>query len=407
MTTFSITLKGISWMTALRGLTRIVLFVRIAALARILTPRDFGVFGIAALVLAFLEIITETGINVFLLQKKEIEKYLESAWLISIIRGFVIGLLIYVSVEPVSTFFKSPDVRPLLYLAVLLPVIRGFINPASVKFQKELFFDREFTFRMSLVVVETLATIYFAFINASAISLILGMLVSAIFEVLVSFIFIKPRPKLAIDTTHVKEIVVSGKWITGYGVFNYLFTQGDNVVVGRILGESPLGLYQNAYKISTLPLSEVNDIFYRATFPVYAKMSDRPKELKEIVKKHFLVVSLLLLTGGIVLYLFATQIVLVILGPNWIAAIPLVKALSFLGVIRGISFSFNSLFLALQKQHYVTYVTLVSFLGLAITIVPMVRIFGTVGGAYSAMIGSIIAFPLALYFIRKTFRSLN
>jgi len=78
---FKQALKGITWMTALEGLTKAAAVAKIAVLARILTPSQFGSYGIALLVLGFLEVITETGINVFLIQEKDnVQKYLDSAW---------------------------------------------------------------------------------------------------------------------------------------------------------------------------------------------------------------------------------------------------------------------------------------------------------------------------------------
>ena len=82
------TIKGLSWMTALRAVTRGLAVVKIAILARILLPSQFGNYGIALLVLGFLEVLTETGINVFLIQEKDDpQKYLNSAWVVSIARG--------------------------------------------------------------------------------------------------------------------------------------------------------------------------------------------------------------------------------------------------------------------------------------------------------------------------------
>jgi O-antigen/teichoic acid export membrane protein len=61
-------LRGVGWMTTFRVLYRVIGFARIAILARLLTPFSLGVYGIVTIVLGFLEIITETGINVFLIQ---------------------------------------------------------------------------------------------------------------------------------------------------------------------------------------------------------------------------------------------------------------------------------------------------------------------------------------------------
>jgi lipopolysaccharide exporter len=79
--------KGVVWMASLRGSTRAIAYVKIAILARLLGPEEFGIFGIASLVLALLEILTETGINAYLIQEEgKIKKYLNTAWVVSIIR---------------------------------------------------------------------------------------------------------------------------------------------------------------------------------------------------------------------------------------------------------------------------------------------------------------------------------
>src|SRR3990170_4262875 len=90
--------KGVSWMAALRGVNRGLGILRIGILARLLTPEQFGVFGIGLLVLGFLEITTETGINVFLIQERQqLDKYLNSAWVVSIIRGVLISILLIIT----------------------------------------------------------------------------------------------------------------------------------------------------------------------------------------------------------------------------------------------------------------------------------------------------------------------
>jgi len=93
-------------MGGLRVSTRLLAFVKIAILARILTPSQFGLFGIALLVLAFLETMTESGINIFLIQEKaKLERYNDTAWLVSIFRGLLISLIIFLSADAISSFF--------------------------------------------------------------------------------------------------------------------------------------------------------------------------------------------------------------------------------------------------------------------------------------------------------------
>ena len=147
---FKDVIKGISWMGAFRVTTRLFSFVRIAILARILTPRQFGVYGIAALVLSFLEVLTETGVNTVLIQeRKEIDKYISTAWFVSILRGVFLSSIVFVSAPIVASVFNSPDSLLIIRLISLVAFIRGFINPAVVKFQKDLKFNKKFLFSTS------------------------------------------------------------------------------------------------------------------------------------------------------------------------------------------------------------------------------------------------------------------
>lgn len=402
------TIKGVSWVGAFRFFTRIIAFIKTAVLARILIPAQFGLFGIASLVLAFLEILVETGINVFLIQEKEnIDEYINTAWVVSIVRGIIISAVIFAVAKPISYFFNSPNSLNLLLLIAIVPFVRGFINPSLVKFQKELQFNKEFWFRSVIFLVDAAVAVILALVTKSAVSLIWGLIAGASLELILSFIFIKPVPKLAFEIDRVKRIISRGKWVTGAGIFQYLFRQGDDAVVGKILGESSLGIYQVAYKISSLPISEVADVIARVTFPVYSKISRDGKRLRDAFIKTTLVVSLLVVPFGLIIFFFSREIVLLILGNNWLDAVPVLKVLSVYGVIRAMINPALTVFLALKRQELITFVTFVSLLGLAVSIVPLVLKYGIVGAGISAIVGSFVSLPLVFYFSWKVLSELK
>ena len=402
---FKDTLRGVSWMGGLRVSTRLLAFVKIAILARILTPSQFGLFGIALLVLAFLETMTESGINIFLIQEKaKLEKYNDTAWLVSIFRGLLISLIIFLSANAISSFFKSGEARNLILLISLIPLVRGFINPAIVKFQKELRFNYEFLIRLSIYSLDALVAVFLALITRSAVSLVWGMLAGVILEVIISHVFIKPKPRFNFEIEKIKKVFHRGKWITLAGIFQYLFKQGDDIVVGRLLNASALGLYQVAYKISTLPITEVADTVIKVTFPVYVKISDDKKRLRKAFFKTALAVFAVTFPFGLIIFMFSKEVILILLGPNWLGAVGVLKVLAAFGVIRALSITANPLFLSLKKQNYLTVVTFVGIVGLAATIFPLIASYGIIGAALSALIGAIVAMPVYLYY---TFRILT
>lgn len=398
-------IKGFSWMGGLRIIIRFVGFLKIVILARLLSPIQFGVYGISTLSLAFLETFTESGINVFLIQHEDnIDDYISTAWIVSIVRGLIISLLIILAAPLIVKFFKSSEAYQLLILISLVPAIRGFINPSVVKFQKQLQFNKEFWLRGILTATEALVSIILVFITRSTVGLIISLIVTAMLEVILSFSLLRPRPRLKFNPGYFKTIVHSGKWMTVAGIFNYLFHQGDDIVVGRLLSPAFLGLYQQAYKISTLPISEVADTFGKVTFPIYTKISGNKIRLRQAFKNVTLGISALTIPLGAVLFFFPEAVISFILGDNWLAAAPALRVLSIFGVVRAISGSASALFLSVKKQQYVSMITFVSILGLAITIIPLVSSFGIFGAGLSALIGSIIALPVISYYLVKVLR---
>lgn len=395
--------QGVSWTLALRFLIRGFTVIRTVILARILLPAQFGAYGVATITLAILEVLTETGINVFLIQENKLESYLNTAWVVSVLRGLVIGILIFLFSPFISNFFHSPDSQILLWLISLVAVIRGFINPSIVKFQKDLRFNREFAFRGSLLTIEAVVAITLAIVLKSSVSLAISLLVSALFEVFVSLFLIKPRPKFIFHQPEFKLVLNRGKWLTAAGIFNYLYHHADNIVVGRMLGVTSLGLYDTAYKISSLPITELSDVFARVTFPVFARIKeDRPRLLQAFTKST-LALSALVIPFGLFLFFFP-KIIILLLGPNWASAVPALRLLAVYGAIRSISGFSSTVFLAVNKANFVTYATLASVLGLLISIFPLVSRFGLPGAASSAIIGSLAALPVFILCLRSIFK---
>jgi len=398
-------IKGVSWMSGARFINRILTFVKIAVLARVLTPTQFGVFGIATLLLALLEILTETGINVVLVQIKiDIDEYIDSAWIVSIIRGALISLAIIISSPFIASFFHTQAALNILLFISLVPLVRGFVNPSEVKFQKELLFKYQFIFNTFLILIDASTSIIVAYFTHSVYSLVVGLLSSALLEILLSFLFIKPRPKFAFKINHVKEIFHKGKWVTAYSIFNYFGQNGDNIVVGRVLGASPLGIYAMAYNIAILPISEIADVVSQVVFPVFSKIESDRQRLKLAFLKTIGIISAGTIFLGGIIFLFPREIVIIVLGSQWLSAVTVLKVLAVYGILRAISGTSSAMFLGAGKQKYVTAITLTRSAALMITIFPLVFAYGIIGAAYSALFSVLVEIPVITYLVIRTFK---
>ncbi len=391
--------EGLSWMGVLRIGMRGLTFVRLFILARLLTPSQFGTYGVATLVLSFVEALTETGVNLILIQedKSLFTKYLNSAWIVSIGRGILMFLIIFGSAPFIGTFFNNPDSILIIQLIAFVPLIKGFINPSVVLLQRELNFKKEVIIRTAVSWIGGIVAIVAAVVLKSPISLAIGMIAEAVAEVIITMVFLSPRPRFQIEKSYLGHIFHRGKWITMAGFFNYLFHQLDDIVVGRRLGDSSLGEYQMAYRIAILPITEVTDVFNRVTFPVYLAIGGDKHRLRTAFWKVVGTMCAISTPFAILITLFPQQLVTLFLGTQWLAITPLLPLLALFGIVRAISGASYSLFLSVKKQEYISYFTLISLAGLALTIWPFVTWWGSYGAALAALLGAVIALPYLFF----------
>ena len=173
------------------------------------------------------------------------------------------------------------------------------------------------------------------------------------------------------------------------------------MVVGKVLGVYPLGLYQQAYRISSLPVSEMGEIFSKVTFPYYSKYKKDLKNLRSVFLKTFLGTFALVIPFGILIFLFPYQTVNILLGKNWLDTVGVLQILAIFGILKALTNSVFPLFLGIGKQNWITWITLVGILGLGLTIFPLTNKFGIRGTAVSTIIGTIVTIPMSMYWTIK------
>ena len=146
------------WSLGGNWLSRGLGIVKIIILARLLSPLDFGIMGLAALSVNLLNVFTETGIESALIQKQKIgSTELNTAWTISVIRGLLLFVILNLSAKWFAVYFKNPMLVPVLKLMSVTFLISGFVNIGVVFFQRDLEFDKKVTLDLISDAVGTIA----------------------------------------------------------------------------------------------------------------------------------------------------------------------------------------------------------------------------------------------------------
>jgi O-antigen/teichoic acid export membrane protein len=391
-------ISGFSLESGLKLATYALTVVKIYFLARILDPADFGLFSLTAIALGLSEALTQTGINLTIIQSKHSVKYfLDTAWVISILRGFLIGIIMILMGFGLSKYFTNPELLLLTSVAALIPVIKGFINPYIVILHKKMLYTQDVLLRFAIMSIEIISAILLGLWLQSAFALACAMIVSALVELLVSFLFFKQKPRFVYLKSRAKIIFDNARWLSLGSLLNYLVENIDDFLVGSLTNTHELGIYHNAYSMSHKTNYQLAKSVHYGTIPVYSKISDELSRLKRAFLKSLGVTAVIIALTSAPFLLFPQQIVQIFLGEKWLEVIPLLTPLILAGVVQSFSMLAYTLFLALKKYHIMNlhlFLNLILMIGLMIM---LGRYQGLQGAVWGLLYARILTAPILIY----------
>lgn len=401
----SLTNKSFSasfWSITIRIGSRIITLLRTFILARLLSPNDFGLFGVIMLSIAILEHFSNTGFSEALIQKKaESEQWYNVAWLIQIIRGLLLGIILFLGAPLIASFFNNPQLTDLIRVLSLVFMIRGFYNIGVVKFLKELELKKQFVFEFATAIVDFTVSTCLAFIFKSVWALLIGFMCSQVTQLFLSYVLLTFKPKLYFNPYFLKQLLSFGKWVFGGTIFVFLLTEGDDVFVGRFLGTESLGFYQMAYTISNIPATEISSVINQVTFPLFAKINHDKKKLSMAFQNIFGILSIIIIPISALIFILSEHVVYLFLGDNWSRIIPIVKILSIWGGIRGLGALTSPFLQALGKPKLIAFFQGMMVFLMALAIYPLTKKYGLIGTSFSVLVPAFITFIIRIPYITK------
>lgn len=384
-------LKGGVWMFSLRILQEGLRLIRLVVLARLLAPNDFGVFGIALLIMSALETFSQTGFNHALVQKKEnIEKYLDTVWTVSVIRGVVLFIMLFITAPYVAVFFDSPDSYLVIQAIGIAILFQGFTNARLICLEKELEYKKLFISHFSNTLVEFIVVVLAAIILRNVWALVFGMIAGNMVGLMAGYLVYPYRPRFSLDIGRIRGLFGYGKWVLGSSVILFLITQGDDAFVGKYLGIASLGLYQLAYRISNLPTTELAHVITKITFPAYSKLQSNLSRLRESYLRVLQFTAFLSFPMAGLIFVLASDFTGMILGEKWMPMVPAMQILALFGLMRSLGATTGPIFLSIGKPHIAAKIQFAILILLCILIYPLSMHWSITGTSLAVLLSGLL-----------------
>ena len=338
-------------------------------LARRLEPEDFGLFGIAFAVIGVFDFARHGGMVVPIIQSETItgEQRTTLFWFNAGL-GLSLALLAVAMAPLVGHVYADDRLVPLIAALGLIYLASGVSTQHLALLRRNMRFTAIATCELTALLLAAVLAVWSALHDARYWALIVFQLARELLQSLFFVIAAPWRPGWPTRSTMVTPFLRSGGIMMLHEFLGYLNFKVDNLIVGWRLGPGALGVYGKAYEFLLLP---INQIIAPLSFVVHSSLSRLQREPDAY--RTFLLRAVLLATGlglPITAFLFANAHTLIVqvLGAQWLASVPIYRALAPAAASMTLTCSVGWIFLSLgraQRQAWwsglTTVVTVVAF----------------------------------------------
>lgn len=394
--------SGSIWVFSLRIIQQILGIAKLVIIAQMFSPSEYGLVSIALLVLLIFDTFSQTGIQQALLQRDgDIHPFLQSAWTISVIRGISLAVII-VCISPLAAeFFGTAEAEGIIQILALSFLIQGFFNIATIYFQKELDFKKQFSFEFWPFMVDLGVTIVLIFILNSVWAIVIGILAGNMTKLFASYYLQPFRPRLCFDFSKMKGLMNFGKWVMISTMLLFLLNQGDDLYVAKLIGIGALGLYTMAYSISNIPATQITSVISQITLPAYCKIQHDPKRLKQAYLQVLSMTTIISFPIAGLLFALGPLFISYFFGDAWSPMVLTFQILVIYGLIRSINATVGPIYLGIGKPKIQTKVVLVQLIAMLMLMVPLTGAYGIEGMAISVVLPGVIALIVQTYSLKE------
>jgi O-antigen/teichoic acid export membrane protein len=298
-------------------------------LARLLTPADFGLVGMATACTGFLALVQDAGLSMATVQRATITRAQTSTlfW-INLAVGVILAALCAAMAPLVVAFYHEPRLFWMMVVFGSGFLFSGAAAQHRAIMQREMRFSHLAMIDIAALCVSIAVGIAMAVAGKgywALVGMALALPVVSLIGVWVAGGWLPGPPQ---RQAGVRSMLRYGGTVTLNGVIVYIAYNADKVLLGRFCGAEVLGIYGRAYQLINLPTANLNSAIGSVAIPALSRLQNDPERLKNYFLKGYSLFLSLVLPITVACALFAEDIVLVFLGPKWGAAVPVFRWLA-------------------------------------------------------------------------------
>ncbi len=328
------TISALSWSFVDNIATYGITFIIGIILARLLTPKEFGLIGMITIFIAISESFINSGFSQAVIRKKNCtETDLSTVFYFNLIAGILLLGILMLAAPLISSFFSEPKLISLIRVLSFVLII-----DALTMIQRTILTKRiDFKLQTKVSVISNLFAgavgISMAYTGFGVWSLVARTLSQRGMNSFLLWIWNRWRPMLVFSKKSFSELFAFGSKLFVSGLIDTIYSNIYNLIIGKYFSAQELGFYTRADQFRNLPSKNLNSIISRVSYPVLSEMQDNPVKLKAGYKKLIkstMFITFILMAG---MAAVAEPMVISLIGEKWRPSIVYLQLLCFVGAL--------------------------------------------------------------------------
>jgi PST family polysaccharide transporter len=387
------------WTAASAATPRLLSFVTMAVVARILTPRDFGVFAVAITVHTVIFSVATLGIGIVLTRGDvDVDEVAPTIAALALVSGLFVSLLMVAFATPLATTLGTPAAAaPLRVLAISLFLAGCFPIPGDLLIRdlrtKELFIAQ-----ISGMVPANLLLLALALGGAGAMAFAWSRVLEHLISGVLMYVFVRRFDWPRLNLKVAKRVLGFGLPVASAGGLSAILANTDYAVVGHVLGAYHLGFYLIAFNVASWPSALMGATLMTIIVPAFSRLAHTPGGPQRAIVSGAQIVGLISFPICALTLVLSRPLIVNIYGAKWAPAAPVLSTLAIYGAASVLCTFFSYTVVSQGRTRALLPLQLTWLAALIPAMIVGVHLRGIVG-AGDAHVVAILGIVLPLYLV--------
>lgn len=318
--------KGALWSALEKLSVQLISFVLGIVLARLLTPAEYGTFGLLIVFITISQVFIDSGFSQALIQTKDrTYKDISTVLSFNILVAFICYFILFLTAPFLADFYEIPDLKNLLRVLAISLILNSLFTVPSTLLTIEMNFRLIAKITFISTLISGIIAIIAAYSGLGAWALVIQVLVKGFISTLLFWYTIKKAPKINFYKKSFKKLFSFGSKLLISNLLANILSNLNAILIGKYIGTRQLGFYTRGTQFTDMAYSVINSSINSVLLPSLSTVQDDIETLVSYCRTLLKMTALITVPIFLCLAIYSESLIILLLSDKWAMAIPIMQ----------------------------------------------------------------------------------